>query len=115
LSEKSVWESLRDGRFNEYKKGMPDEFHDWMDQTASPFLQKFHDHIDLLEDTRFVPEVDDLFKRGDREARKELAELTKDAPRWVQKCLWCLWDGMNYTSYIYKQFEPKGKTKVAKP
>lgn len=115
LSEKSVWESLRDGRFDEYKKGMPDEFHDWMDQTASPFLQKFHDHVELLNETRFIPEVDDLFQRGDRPARKELAALTRSAPRWVQKCLWCMWDGMDYTSYIYKQFEPKGQTKVAKP
>jgi len=115
LSEKTVWESLKDGRFDEYKKGMPDEFHEWMDITASPFLQKFQDHITLVEETRFIPEVDELFARGDRSARKELARITRDAPRWVQKVLWCMWDGFDYTEYIYKQFEPKGQTKVAKP
>jgi len=115
LSEKTVWESLKDGRFDEYKKGMPDEFHEWMDITASPFLQKFQDHITLVEETRFIPEVDELFEKGDRSARKELAVMTRDAPRWVQKVLWCMWDGFDYTEYIYKQFEPKGQTKVAKP
>lgn len=115
LSEKSVWESLRDDRFHEYKAGMPDEFHEWMDSAASPFSRKFQDHVSLLEETRFIPEIDDLFEDGSREARKKLAELTQSAPRWVQKCLWCMWDGMDYTSYIYKQFEPKGQTKVAKP
>lgn len=115
LSEKSVWESLRDGRFDEYKKGMPDEFHDWMDQTASPFLQKFHDYVDLLNETRFIPEINALFKNHSREARKELATMIKDVPSWVRSCLWCLWDGKEIQETIYKQFKPKGKTKVAKP
>lgn len=115
LSEKSVWKSLRDGNYDEYKSGMPDEFHEWMDLAASPFLQKFREYIELLNETRFSPEVDNLFEKGDRSSRKELARLTRDAPRWVQKCLFCLWDGMEIRTYIYNQFEPKGKTKVAKP
>lgn len=115
LSEKSVWESLRDGKFHEYKAGMPDEFHEWMDSAASPFFQKFRDHIELLNETRFSPEVDALFKRRNRPARKELAALIGDAPRWIQACLWCLWDGKEIRTLIYNQFEPKGKTKVAKP
>jgi RNA ligase len=115
LSEKTVWESLKDGRFDEYKAGMPDEFHEWMDITALPFLQKFREHVELINESRFSPEIDALFERGDRSARKELAQAIRDAPRWVQKSLWCLWDGMEFNSYIYKQFEPKGQTKVAKP
>ncbi len=115
LSEKSVWESLKDGRFDEYKAGMPDEFHAWMDQTASPFLQKFHEHIELLNETRFIPEINALFRNRSREARKELATMIKDVPSWVRSCLWCLWDGKEIQKTIYKQFEPKGQTKVAKP
>ena len=115
LSEKTVWESLKDGRFDEYKKGMPDEFHDWMDKTASPFLAKFDDHIGLVYETRFIPEIDDLFRNRSRDKRKELAWRLLGAPPWVQKCLWCMWDNKDCTAFIYKQFEPKGQTKVAKP
>lgn len=115
LSEKSVWESLRDDKFDEYKAGMPDEFHDWMDSAALPFRQKFQDHISLLHDSRFSPEVDALFARGDREARKALALIIRDAPKWVQACLWHEWDGTDCSRVIWKLFEPKGKTKVAKP
>lgn len=115
LSEKSVWESLRDDKFDEYKAGMPDEFHDWMDSAASPFLAKFQDHLELVRESRFSPEVDALFARGDREARKELALMIQDIPKWVQSCLWHEWDGTDCSRVIWKLFEPKGQTKVAKP
>lgn len=116
LSQKTIWESLRDGNFEDYKKGMPDEFHAWMDIEASPFLQKFRDSLSIIEESWFSPAVQELNDRPDRRvARGELARLISDLPPWVQKCLWCEWDGMDYTAYIYNQFKPKGQTKVAKP
>lgn len=115
LSEKSVWESLKDGNFRDYKAGMPDEFHEWMDSAASPFLAKFRSYLSIVEDCWFSPETQRLYKIGTREARKEFAEQISDVAPWLQACLWAEWDGRDYTATIYKQFEPKGKTKVAKP
>lgn len=115
LSDKTVWKSLHDGKFVEYKAGMPDEFHQWMDDSASVFLQKFQDRIELLNESRFIPEVDVLFDNRSREARKELACLIVNMPLWMQACMWGLWDGKEIDHIIYKQFEPKGQTKVAKP
>jgi len=118
LSQKTIWESLKDGRFHEYKAGMPDEFHDWMDSEASKFTAKFEDHLSIIDDCVNSPDLSYLIEcaqNGEREARLMIEELISDLPRWVWGAIWCVVDGYDYTKIIYKQFEPKGQTKVAKP
>jgi len=118
LSQKTIWESLKNGRFHEYKSGMPDEFHDWMDSEASKFTAKFEDHLSIIDDCVNSPDLSYLIEcaqNGEREARLMIEELISDLPRWVWGAIWCVVDGYDYTKIIYKQFEPKGQTKVAKP
>jgi len=118
LSQKTIWEALKDGRFHEYKAGMPDEFHDWMDSEASKFTAKFEDHLSIIDDCVNSPDLSYLIEcaqNGEREARLMIEELISDLPRWVWGAIWCVVDGYDYTKIIYKQFELKGQTKVAKP
>lgn len=118
LSEKTVWKSLRNGEYDSYKAGMPDEFHKWMDDVAQPFIDKFLDYDYVIQDTWYSEDVVYLSQeipRGDRFCREILADMLRGTPRWVEKSIWCLVEGQNYTKYIYDQFEPKGQTKVAKP
>lgn len=118
LSQKTIWESLKDGRFHEYKSGMPDEFHDWMDTEASKFTAKFEDYLSIIEDCVNSPDLSYLIEcahNGDRYARLMIEELISDLPRWLWGAIWCVVDRYDYTKLIYKQFEPKGQTKVAKP
>jgi RNA ligase len=118
LSQKSVWKSLRDGEYDNYKAGMPDEFHDWMDKAAEPYVKNFLDYDSVIQDTWYSDDLVYLnreIRRGDRFCREILADMLRNTPRWLEKSIWCLIDGQDYTRYIYDLFEPKGQTKVAKP
>lgn len=118
LSQKTIWEALRDGRFDEYKAGMPDEFHDWMDLEASKFTAKFADYMSVVYDCWYSPDMialQEWWKEDRHTAGHLMAEVTSELPGWVSKTLWCFMDGFDYRPVIWKQFEPKGQTKVAKP
>ncbi len=118
LSQKTIWQSLRDCRFSEYKAGMPDEFHEWMDTEAEKYWKKFDDYMSIVYECTHDPDLSYLIEcldEGDQHARLMIADMMKAFPGWLEKTIWCVIDGMSYHRLIFKQFEPKGKTKVVKP
>lgn len=118
LSQRTIWQSLLDCKFHDYKAGMPDEFHDWMDTEAEKYWKKFDDYMSIVHDCVNDPDLSYLIAcawEGDRYARLMIAEMIGSMPGWLEKTIWCIVDGMSYHRLIFKQFEPKGQTKVAKP
>jgi len=43
LSERSVWEALRDDKFDEYAERLPDEFHKWVVGVADSIEERYED------------------------------------------------------------------------
>lgn len=118
LSQKTIWESLRDCRFSEYKAGMPDEFHEWMDTEAEKYWKKYDDYMSVVYDNIHDPDLDYLIHcalGGERYARLMIAELISEFPSWLEGTIWCIVDGYSYHKIIFNEFKPKGQTKAAKP
>jgi RNA ligase len=118
LSQRTIWQSLLDCKFHDYKAGMPDEFHEWMDTEAEKYWKKFDDYMSIVHDCVNDPDLSYLIAcawEGDRYARLMIAEMIGSMPGWLEGTIWCIVDGYDYHRLIFKQFEPKGQTKVAKP
>lgn len=108
LSQKSVWEWLRDGTFDENAAALPDEFHHWATSTAAVLSQTF---AEIAEGATVAL---DAAQRdiGPGGTRKELALRIAAEPN--RHLVFALADGKPIDALIWKQLEPKGPSPIDK-
>ena len=92
-----IWESLRDGKFDELLEAIPDEVYDWVKEVAKELKYQY------FKVTRTV--VSDSFQIGDCDSRKEFAELIKDHPYKTEMFL--KYDCKSIDSTVWKRIKPE--------
>lgn len=97
VSNKTVWEYLRDGRpFDELVERVPDEFADWLQKTTAEI------HADFFS----VRSIAERQFRKDFDTRKEAAEHYQKWCMWPQ-IMFAMLDGKPYDHIIWKLVKPK--------
>jgi len=92
-----IWESLRDGKFDELLEAIPDEVYDWVKEVAKELKYQY------FKVTRTV--VSDSFQIGDCDSRKEFAELIKDHPYKTEMFL--KYDSKSIDDAVWKRIKPE--------
>lgn len=99
LSAKSVWEQLVAGKStSEIKAGLPDEFHDFVDNTASPILQGA---------VEIVKQMTNMYKSLEGyETRKDFANEVNAHHKQYSKYLFALLDGKSIYPMALQAMKP---------
>lgn len=98
VSEKTVWEALKDNKFNELIENVPDEFYDWVHQVKADLDAKYEDILyAALEDFRPIAHL-----KNDRKAFALEAQKTR-YPAILFKAL----DGKDFYELIWKMVRPE--------
>lgn len=109
LSEKKVWEHLRDGKFSHLLAVVPDEWHGWLNDVSGALREKYF----AIEDEVFaiwgVLKDRTLFERG--MSRKDFAILVTKEYKAYAKYLFLAYDGKldDLSQAIWQQVKPKGE------
>jgi len=100
LSEKTVWESLRDG--NEMSElDIPDEFMDWLKTTSLEFKKKYRNIVNKCKiDFQVIKKRPCLFKE-----RKDIAEYFNKKK--YPGILFAMLDNRDYSEIVWKLIKPK--------
>lgn len=93
VSERTVWEAMKNNALNEMLEGVPDEFYDWVEEVRSD-LQAKYDEIEKEAKEFFV----DL---GDRKTNAIHYQGFK-----YPSILFNMLDGTDYSNRIWKEVEP---------
>jgi RNA ligase len=110
LSEKTVWEALSNGTFDELLEKVPDEFHEWLKNTGEKFHQKFF--VIAREAYDAFHEIEDylLDRDLDLSDRKAFAKCAMTKPAHLRPMLFKNLDTQSYADIIWKQIRPVGFT-----
>ncbi|AGY47134.1 RNA ligase and tail fiber protein attachment catalyst [Clavibacter phage CN1A] len=87
LSERSVWEAKRDGKFDEYAAQLPDEFHKWATRVAHDLEVKWSELLNEAE--KFAA----LAMTMSMTSRRVQAEAIKFGPKRIQGLAFLYLDG----------------------
>lgn len=101
LSNKSIWELLKDGKnLEDSLQHVPDEFYDWAKETRNQFIINYNS----IEHSCSV--IVDNAKKF--ETRKEVAEFFKgEATRDYLGVCFAIYDDKEYADLIWKMLKPK--------
>jgi RNA ligase len=112
LSQKEVWRQLSAGTYEEWVKGLPDEFYEWAEDTAWGFratvgnrggeIQREYESL-MLSIWHDFPFVNDYPSREDK---KRFALEAVKSPN--KSYLFTLFDGGSIAPALWKSIEPKG-------
>ena len=103
VSEKSVWEALRDGQsFDEYLRDVPDEFYKWVTSVKEKLEDEFDEVVtQAVKDWKHccvIPEAEG-------KSRKEIAEMVKKTK--YPGIVFAMHDGKDYKQMIWRLLKPK--------
>lgn len=106
LSEKSVWQGLRDGKTaQEICEALPDEFHGFVKETAEKLTGQVAE-LALAVTDAFIATIE---KTGVSPSRKDFAFATTMSP--YRKYMFLMLDGKDVRDLFWDDIKPKGDNK----